>query len=175
MHATRTKLAEASFFFGKLEAAGGKVFSPEPEAFAFYLSAFVSAGRSVTFALQAEHKQEYDEWFPNWRASLSDERHALLGHFNGLRVDAVHKLGVELSLQLVEIPMHEFLWAAARDGADIQIWHPPGTPAPPQHKVVRTFVVGGNEHDVLAACRFYLELLSDAIESFTRTYPAAAA
>lgn len=159
----------------KLEAVDGKVFSPEPEAFGFYLSAFVSAGRSVTFALQAEHKLEYDEWFPRWHASLTDEQRALLSHFNGLRIDTVHKVGVEVSHRMVEIPMHEFLVTAAREGANIQIWHPPGTPAPPQHKVVRTFAVGGSESEVLVACRFYLDLVSDAIESFTRSYPAAAA
>jgi hypothetical protein len=174
MHATRTKLAEASFFLHKLDAVSGKVFCPEPEAFGFYLSAFVSAGRSVTFALQAEHKREYDEWFPSWCAGLTDEQRALLSHFNGLRNDAVKRLGVELSLKMVEIPMHEYLLAAARDGADIQIWHPPGTPAPPQHKMVRAFVIGGSERDVVEACRFYLELVLDAIASFTSAYPAAA-
>ena len=35
-------------------------------------SAFVSAGRSVTLALQKEHKQEYDLFWPPWWAALSE-------------------------------------------------------------------------------------------------------
>lgn len=175
MRATRTKLAEANFFLQKVQAVDSKIVSPEPEAFGFYLSAYLSAGRSVTFTLQAEHKQEYDEWFPGWAAGLTDEQRALLSHFNDLRVDAVHRVGVDVSHRQVQIPMYEYLMAATREGAKIQIWHPPGVPAPPQHRIVRTFVSGGSEHDVVEACKVYFALVSDAVASFTRSHPHAAA
>jgi hypothetical protein len=43
---TQKKLREAEFFLGQLRAEAHR----EPEVFDYYLSAFVSAGRSVTFA-----------------------------------------------------------------------------------------------------------------------------
>lgn len=89
--ATRAKLAEAEFFFRKLCEVNNAVFPPEPEAFSYYLSAFVSAARSVNFVLQAEHKCEYDAWFTNWRAALPTKQRNLLKHFNAKRVAAIHK------------------------------------------------------------------------------------
>jgi hypothetical protein len=60
IEATKAKLAEAEFFYRKLSAVQQRLMPNEPEAFGFYLSAFLSAARSVTFALQAEQKQEYE-------------------------------------------------------------------------------------------------------------------
>lgn len=52
------KWKEAKFFNGKLDTASG-------DAFRYYLSAFISAGRSVTFALQKEYRDDeaFEEWY----------------------------------------------------------------------------------------------------------------
>jgi len=63
IEATRRKLSEAEFFLRKLTTHQQQVFQNEPEAFGFYLSAFLSAARSVSFVLQAEQKERYDAWF----------------------------------------------------------------------------------------------------------------
>ena len=63
---TEMKLREAKFFFGHLHDTGRKSVRNEPEEFAFYLSAFLSAARAVTFALQFEDKPGYDTWFTPW-------------------------------------------------------------------------------------------------------------
>ena len=52
------------------------------EEFGFYLSAFLSAGRSVTFAHQIEQKELYDAWFPSWLNHLSTSDRELLDAFN---------------------------------------------------------------------------------------------
>ena len=62
---TQKKLRETRFFFSRLRKKG-EAFVGDPEEFEFYLSAFLSAGRSVTFALQAEEKARYDSWYPGW-------------------------------------------------------------------------------------------------------------
>ncbi len=174
MHATQIKLAEMAFFFQKMEALESKIFSPEPQAFGFYLSAFLSAGRSVTLVLQKEHKEEYARWFPSWLASITDEQRDLLDYFNNLRVDTIHKLGVDLSHRRVEISTNEYLMAASHEGANIQIWHPIGVPAPPQQKLVRTLADGGSDREVLVACRSYLELISNGIGLFTEANASVA-
>jgi hypothetical protein len=66
--ATERKLREARFFLGRLIDESKSAVRNEPEAFGFYLSAFLSAGRGVTFALQHEDKDMYDTWFPGWFA-----------------------------------------------------------------------------------------------------------
>ena len=63
LEATRLKLAEAKFFYRKLAQAHKRLISEEPGSFGFYLSAFLSAARSVTLVLQAERKAQYDMWF----------------------------------------------------------------------------------------------------------------
>jgi hypothetical protein len=59
--ATQRKLREAQFFLRKLHEESRRLARNDPEESAFYLSAFLSAARSVTFALQAEEKEKYDK------------------------------------------------------------------------------------------------------------------
>lgn len=173
--ATRAKLAEAEFFHRKLMEVGRSHFSPEPEAFVYYLSAFVSAGRSVTLVLQVEHKQKYDEWFPNWEARLPEAQRALLEHFNAQRVATIHQLGIDVTHQLTEVSSAEYFLAVAREGVNVQIWHgPPGTPPPQFHKVVRTFAVGGTQTDVMEACSLYLDVIAGLVRAFTEQFANAA-
>jgi hypothetical protein len=64
---TERKLREARFFLGCMKSEERKRAAvPQPEAFDFYLSAFLSAGRSVTLVLQKEAgggEEHYRPWF----------------------------------------------------------------------------------------------------------------
>ena len=61
--ATRSKLDEAKFFYSRLaRSKKGSQLIQERDHFHFYVSAFLSAARSVTFALQSEHKDLYDNF-----------------------------------------------------------------------------------------------------------------
>jgi hypothetical protein len=73
--ATERTLSEAQFFLQCLRAESTKPVRNEPEAFSFYLSALLSAARSVTFALQFEEKEKDDAWFPEWFAKRGDDDH----------------------------------------------------------------------------------------------------
>lgn len=75
---TEMKLREAKFFFVLLHQTGQQTVRNEPEAFAFYLNAFLSAARAVTFALQFEDKANYDTWFTPWRGARTEKERELL-------------------------------------------------------------------------------------------------
>jgi hypothetical protein len=93
--ATNNKFAEARFFLNRLKEENKKPFRNEPEAFGCFLSAFLSAARSVTLVLQTEAKKTYDDVFPRWLEGLPTEDRELLEYMNGQRVSEVHKLGAE--------------------------------------------------------------------------------
>lgn len=78
---TRLKLEEAEFFLQQLERSYGK-----QRKFDFYLSAFISAARSVGWVMRSEY-HEVDGWAA-WRQARpsSDEERALLRGTNAVRI-----------------------------------------------------------------------------------------
>jgi hypothetical protein len=107
--ATQKKLRETKFFLALLEEEGRvPVMRAIEEHAEFYFSALVSAGRSVTFALQSEEKAKYDAWFPGWLTSRSETERLSLRRFNEERVKIVHRAGAELSSRNVLTPYRDF-------------------------------------------------------------------
>jgi hypothetical protein len=169
--ATRSKLAEAEFFFQKLTAEAQKVISNEPEAFEFYLSAFLSAARSVTFVLQAEQKEKYDTWFKQWRETLPNEENELLDYANEQRVQAVHRMGPQVEFSSEALSMPEFLLAGARQGMRIEIHNGPLSNPPPQfQRLVRNFEIGGTKSEVAHVCEKYLAVVSNLVTAFAARF-----
>jgi hypothetical protein len=82
---THKKLREARSFFGHLSHETRQFSQNESEVFDWYLSAFLSAARSVTFVLQVEDKKHYDAWYPNWKNNLNNEDRALWEKMNEWR------------------------------------------------------------------------------------------
>jgi len=70
--ATEQKLQEARYHLGQLGASSNAGVQRH------HLSAFLSAGRSVTIALQNEAKVEYEVRFPAWFAALVPDDQALM-------------------------------------------------------------------------------------------------
>ncbi|TAJ98220.1 hypothetical protein EPO44_11985 [bacterium] len=172
IEATRLKLAEAEFFYRKLAEAHGRLVSGEPEAFGFYLSAFLSAARSVTLVLQAERKAQYDMWFVGWKDALPEEQQNLLRHFNQQRVATIHQKGAAVTSKLEEISSSEFFLAVAKEGTQIQVWRGvPGTPAAPQYRTERSLVFNDTKVNAVHACGQYVALLSQLISSFAERFP----
>lgn len=78
---TRHKLAEAEFFLGQLKANYGKL-----KKFDYFLSAFITSARSVTWVMGNEYCK-VDGWKQWWRAKKpSQEEAALLKGTNAVRV-----------------------------------------------------------------------------------------
>jgi len=62
------KYDESYFFLDKMRQAEG-------DHFEYYLSAFLTAGRSITLALQSEYSDdsEFEEWYPKKREEMEDD------------------------------------------------------------------------------------------------------
>ena len=163
--ATKKKLTEAQFFFDLLSTEGRPL--AYGDHFDFYLSAFLSAGRSVTYVLQKEEKEPYDAWHPDWEQNcISTDEQALLDFMNHQRVSTIHRTGAEFHLSHTEIPMEQFLQEVTHRGWDVYIHQGvPGTRSPNQIGKVRTFPALDNE-DVVVTCRKYLDLLCRMVSEF---------
>jgi hypothetical protein len=134
------------------------------------LSAFLSAGRSVTFTLQNEQKKAYDEWFGRWKSDLSPEDRKFLEDMNQQRVEEVHKLGAQVSTELQYVPITQ----VPSEGRSF--WTgPPGTPSP-AIGIERHFFEFAEAPAVVAACSRYCALLEKLIKDFLscRDQPSAA-
>ena len=172
MSATRRKLEEAKFFLRKLHAVDQQVIVREPETFEFYLSAFLSAARSVTFALQAERKEHYDSWFPKWKSALPAEESTLLTFFNNQRVAVVHSTGADVTYGSESISLSDYLSRAWQQSEDIEISNGVmGNPAPTFHRPRRSFEVGGTNYEVVPACTKYVELVAKLVQAFAVAFP----
>jgi hypothetical protein len=170
--ATQKKLREARFFLRKLQEETRRVTRNDPEESAFYLSAFLSAARSVTFALQVEAKEKYDKWFPGWEAAQSQEDRELLGYMNKQRVAEVHQGGSsDLSAEPDWIPVTQF--RSDRYGHPAYGIHwtaMPGADPPKIGVPVLVFVKDGDERRVMEACRAYEAILGRLVSDFLKTH-----
>ncbi len=85
MSDTRRKLEEARFFFSKLEE------DVADAAFCYYLSAFISAARSVTWVMKAENRgnPHWVAWYEGRWPTLSEQE--MFRRTNALRVRAVKR------------------------------------------------------------------------------------
>jgi hypothetical protein len=170
--ATVAKLAEANFFFCKLSQSQGQVVvDPEPEAFGYYLSAFLSAACSVRDVLRTEQprrrKNAYREWFKMWEVSLSKSDLSLWQSVYSQRVATVHLTGVTMGHRLEAMSHTEFMLAASREGVQFQHFSsPPGTPAPKYTRAIRVLNLNGSNVDVVQACGKYLEIAAGLVQSY---------
>jgi hypothetical protein len=165
---TQQKLSEAGFFLKKLTFAGQLRIGEEAGAFPLYLSAFLSAGRSVTFALQAEEKRRYDAWFPKWQASQRAQNRALLKFMNGQRRSSVHRGTAEVTntvrlLSFIDGNPHEKREAGAFHGF-------PGFGPSVIHRLVRHFTMNGTPAEVVSTCTEYFKVLEELVVSFLKTH-----
>lgn len=92
MTSTRQKLNEAGFFLAKLDehyfdyVRGMFGENRPPPVFAYYLSAFLSAARSVTWVMRHEYVRVpgWEEWFKS--QDVTEQQRTQLKLFNQLRV-----------------------------------------------------------------------------------------
>ena len=171
LEATKLKLAEAQFFLLELNSLRGRVFSTGLGAYEFYLSAFLSAARSVTYVLQAEQKDKYDAWCPAWRNALPPAELSLLVFFNEQRVHTVHRKGAEVALGCEPLSLHEYLASASREGAHVEIWNGPlGNPPPTFSRTIRSFRLAEKEVEATQACKDYFAVIAKLVDAFEKAH-----
>ena len=171
IEATQKKLREAEFFLRLLSHADQEVLWTEPEAFEFYLNAFLSAARSVTFALQYEEKDKYDAWFPEWFNKLSAEDRQLLGFLKRQRNHSEKRGGAEVDIDWEFIPITEV--RSDNRGHPAYGFHwfgPPGTPPPRVGVMHHSFELSGEQQKVTAACTRHAGILEKLVRDFIEAH-----
>jgi hypothetical protein len=86
------KLREAAFFLRAVHAAGD-MDGGSPEIFDFYLSAFLSAAKSVEDMLRQDRQAKYDSWRDTWISKLASPERALMRFIAVDRNQEVHRRG----------------------------------------------------------------------------------
>jgi hypothetical protein len=166
IEATQKKLREAQFFFRLLQASSDEIVRNEPEAFEYYLSAFLSAARSVTFSLQAEERQRYDLWFQSWTENnLTPEDRAIWGFLKDQRNSSQKTGRVDTSSDVTFIPIHEI---RSPQRQSFSWFGPPGTPPPSIGVPVYDFDIDGENKNVVDTCRRYLQGITKMVADFLR-------
>lgn len=168
--ATDKKLREALFFLERLREHSERI-PGDPEHFEFFLSAYLSAGRSVTFALQVERKDEYDAWFPGWKGTLTQEERDLLDFMLAQRNAELHQGGANVQVTVEFIPMTALRGDRRHPAYGFQWFGPPGVRPPEIGHNVHYFELGGTPVQALATCRRYADLLSRLVRAFKEAHP----
>lgn len=171
IEATERKLREAQFFLVHIAAESRRAVRNEPDAFGFYLSALLSAARSVTFALQYEEKDKYDAWFPTWLGNRSAEDQELLKFLKTQRNYDQKRGGPEVAVVWEYIPVTQLRTESRTHPAYGFHWFgPPGTPPPTVGIPVHSFESASGEREVMATCQRYVGLLAELVRDFIQAH-----
>ena len=168
------KLAEAQFFLGKMTEQERRIFGGgdprEPfEPFDYYLSAFLSAGRTVDYRLRYEQTAIYPAWRTAWNANLALQENALVKFMVDDRNDEVHESGSSRSEAQEGV---EFgIGTHHRDGGTITIGGPVGMPPVVVSKRTYNFTIDGAERKATEASAAYLALLQRMVAQFEAGHP----
>jgi hypothetical protein len=156
------KLREARFFYGKMVEREQMAFGDHEEA-DFYLSAFLSAGRTVDSRLRHEQCDAYKTYWSNWNNRLSSYDQCLMKFMVDDRNCEVHDSGSNREETESRIPVHSFY----RDkSGTMEVFSPYGSPPAVIIKPTYLFTIGGQQVPVLEACRQYLELLDRLVTEY---------
>jgi hypothetical protein len=140
LDSTKNKLREAEFFYRGLSAAERRIMRNEPELFGYYLSAFLSAARSVADYLLAEEGERYRAWWAIRKQSLAENEKELLKFTNQERVNSVHVAGASVEHGHEYVSAHELALEMGANSGNYEVWSgPPGTPLPKSFARQRSF------------------------------------
>jgi len=169
IEATKKKHREAGFFLQRLVEQEHRLYRPEPEARDYYLSAFLSAARSVGDFIVAEEKERYSNWFAQRKLSLTNEEQELLKITKNQRNQSVHDRGAKVQSNVTLVPMHELQREMQEKGGSLEI-HPGGVPGDPlpMPQVEKTILSFSERPDsnVSDVCRRYFELLTRLLSEY---------
>ena len=164
------KPREAGFFLDAMWHEEQRIVGYK-EPFDFYLSAFLSAGRTVDYRLRHEQGTLYRPWRKAWDKKLPTKARGLIEDLIIDRNIEVHENGSSRNVGHEDIPLGygEYRFS---DGSKIEI---SGTPSPlsgdntPPASVRRrtySFTIAGVERKATDACRDYLDLLNRMVAQF---------
>jgi hypothetical protein len=158
------KIREAAFFLQKMKQLEDLAFG-DSERFDFYLSAFLSAARSIDYRLRHDHSPEYPIWRETWNAQ-NPQHQTLLKFMAGDRAAEVHESGSERSVKIVEKPIYGS-YSDASGTLESTGSFLLGTTAAAIN--IRSYFyddIDGTRHSATAACGAYLQLLNSLTAAF---------
>ena len=158
----RKKLREARFFLGKMVERQQKAFG-EHEQFDFYLSAFLSAGRSVDYRLRHEQGDVYESFRDAWDKTLSATEQKVMKFMVDDRNFEIHESGSTRAEQESSIIVHN---TYQDESGTVIVSSPPGTPPAEIFKPTYSFAIGGSQMSVLDCCRKYIDLLERLVQGY---------
>ena len=164
---TQKKLREARFFLSSMSAAARSTRLDE-ENFEFFLSAFLSAARSVLDVIRVEGKRHYKAWYGGWKANLSGEERDLLQFINGQRIATVHQEGVEVQTEIEFVPITRVEFRGRHPAYGIGWFMPPGVPLPQIGRAVHYFERDESRQHVIETCSGYVAILQKLVQDFER-------
>jgi AbiU2 len=165
---THRKLQEAGFFLRCFQQELGPNSSSDPRAAGHYLSAFLSAARSVTLVLESEEPAVYPSWSKRWRATLTEAERALLAKFTEGRNRALKREAPRVTERFSQQPGSlppelQFFFAEVDDGD-----FTPGVPRSLRGRLTPNH----EEEELYPECWRYFELLSRLVSDFEAGRPA---
>jgi hypothetical protein len=173
---TQRKLREARFFLDYLVSESKRAVRNEPEAFTFFLSAFLGAARSVSFVLQKEEKQKYDAWFPSWKAALTSDETRLFKFMANQRTAEVKLTGAEKTSDLEQVLIRELPQENRSHpayGYGVHDLSAPWTDPATVGIVVHYFTIDDSPQKVVDICALYLQLLERLVQDFINSHAPA--
>jgi hypothetical protein len=162
----KKKVREAAFFLSKIQEQSRVAFG-DHEPFDYYLSAFLSAARSVDYRLRHGHGTKYTAFRENiWNPRLALSEQRLLKFMTDDRNLEVHEAGSGRVQGEVRIPIRGRYEDGS--GSSITAFGPPGVPPAEVIKPTYTFDLDGHHAPVVESCSEYLRLLERLVEEFAR-------
>jgi len=163
---SRRKFREAAYFLGEMRRRDGSPNLALEEEFSYFLSAFLSAARSVSFVLRKENPATYCEVRDLWLAAMTPSMRAFLDVMRDQR-NTAQKEGTDFAHQDVEhvSPMEAYgarsaivpvilPWAFA-EGATVGVTR-------------YALEIDSVSRPAVATCQEYLAALNDLITRFER-------
>jgi hypothetical protein len=172
---THKRLREAEFFLRSLTSDESEWMEQEPEAGDFYFSAFMSAARQVTFALE---RAGYKQWSKDWLAGRPSDDGELHKFFIDQRNKAQHEGAADLEeVTTADVSLAQFLHEMSRPGGPGgSTFMSSGTPGASQPTFTKSEFrfAGRSAHPVAEVCGRYLDLLKQLARDFERDHPGTA-
>jgi hypothetical protein len=153
------KIREAEFFLERMREFEARML-PTGEQFDFYLTAHLSAARSVEFKLEQEHGATYGPWRRKWNWS------------NGPADDLLRFFAEDRSFQILESGSpREAKEPIADQPATTTVTGPPGVFSLAAAKRDYLIKIDGIPHKVTDACAEYLGVLKKMVAAFKADHP----
>ena len=116
---TPKKLREAKFFLSHMRIESARSTQPDREHFEFYLSAFLSAARSVTGFFEKKTQPKIKAWWSQWKKDKdrSEDDRRLLNQMTKERDNEVHEAGADVAHRLEDVPLSKIETASGLHAA----------------------------------------------------------